>query len=170
MNLNKIPVASIGTLGVLSNRFKKETYNTSIDPIKIHEYLNKLKRLNVNNIILEASSHGLKQSRLNYININTAIFTNLTRDHLDYHKTLKDYINSKLILFENLLKKQGNIIYNYNSKYANRLNKISKKKRLKKFNVGSSNSFLNILDIQKINNKKKLHFLLTKRFIPSKHH
>ena len=135
MNLNKIPVASIGTLGVLSKNFKKKTYNTSIDPIKTHEYLNKLKRLNVNNIILEASSHGLKQSRLNYININTAIFTNLTRDHLDYHKTLKDYINSKLILFENLLKKRGNIIYNYKSKYANRLNKISKKKTAKKIQL-----------------------------------
>ena len=163
LNLNKIPVASIGTLGVLSKKFKKKTYNTSIDPIKTHEYLNKLKRLNVNNIILEASSHGLKQSRLNYININTAIFTNLTRDHLDYHKTLKDYINSKFILFENLLKKQGNIIYNYKSKYANRLNKISKKKRLKKFNLGSSNSFVNILDIQKINNKKKITFSFNKK-------
>ena len=101
MNLNKIPVATIGTLGVLSKKDLKKTYNTSIDPIKTHEYLNKLKRLKVNNVILEASSHGLKQCRLNYININTAIFTNLTRDHLDYHKTLKDYINSKLILFEN---------------------------------------------------------------------
>ena len=135
MNLNKIPVASIGTLGVLSKRFKKKTYNTSIDPIKIHEYLNKLKRLNVNNIILEASSHGLKQSRLNYININTAIFTNLTRDHLDYHKTLKDYINSKLILFEKLLKKQGNIIFSNKSKYAKKLNIISKKKKVKKIQL-----------------------------------
>ena len=72
MNLNKIPVATIGTLEFCQKDLKK-TYNTSIDPIKTHEYLNKLKRLKVNNIILEASSHGLKQCRLNYININTAI-------------------------------------------------------------------------------------------------
>ncbi len=163
LNLNKIPVATIGTLGVLSKRFKKKTYNTSIDPIKTHEYLNKLKRLKVNNIILEASSHGLKQCRLNYININTAIFTNLTRDHLDYHKTLKDYINSKLILFEKLLKKQGNIIFSNKSKYAKKLNIISKKKKLKKFSLGTSNSFVNVLDIQKINNKKKITLSFNKK-------
>ena len=50
--------------------------------------LKKLKENNIENVILEASSHGLKQHRLNNINFNTALFTNLSRDHLDYHKTL----------------------------------------------------------------------------------
>ena len=71
----------------------------------------KLYKLKINNVILEASSHGLKQHRLNNINFNTAVFTNFSRDHLDYHKTFSDYLNSKLILFNKLLKKKGNIIF-----------------------------------------------------------
>ena len=106
MSLNKKNVASFGTLGVFSKKLKLKTNNTTIDPINIHKLLQKLKENKVENVILEASSHGLKQHRLNNINFNTALFTNLTRDHLDYHKTFKDYLNSKLILFNKLLKKK----------------------------------------------------------------
>ena len=62
-------------------------------------------------MILEASSHGLKQHRLNNIKFKSAIFTNLTRDHIDYHKTFKDYLNSKLKLFNELLSLRGNVIF-----------------------------------------------------------
>ena len=64
-----------------------------------------MKAKKIKNIILEASSHGLKQHRLDGLRFDTTIFTNLSRDHLDYHKTYKDYFNSKLILFKNLQKK-----------------------------------------------------------------
>ena len=60
---------------------------------------------------MEASSHGLKQYRLNNIKFRSAIFTNLSRDHIDYHKTFKDYLNSKLKLFNELLNDQGNVIF-----------------------------------------------------------
>ena len=96
---NKKKVASIGTLGVISKKFKLQTKNTTIDSLNIHKILHKLKVSKIENVIIESSSHGLKQYRLDNINFNTAIFTNLSRDHLDYHKTFKDYINSKLILF-----------------------------------------------------------------------
>ena len=78
-------------MGVLSKNFKLITNNTSIDSINIHKILQNLNKLKIQNVILEASSHGLKQDRLNNININTAIFTNFIRDHLDYHKNFKDY-------------------------------------------------------------------------------
>ena len=126
MSLSKKKVAAIGTLGVLSKKIKLKTNNTTIDPIKMHQILQKLKNSNIDNVIIEASSHGLKQHRLDGLNLKTALFTNLTRDHLDYHKTFKDYLNSKLILFNKLLLNKGNIIFE---------NGISQEKELKKLSL-----------------------------------
>ena len=55
---------------------------------------------------MEASSHGLKQNRLDGLRFKTGIFTNLSQDHLDYHKNLKNYLKAKLYLFENLIEKK----------------------------------------------------------------
>ena len=96
---------------MVSNKINFRTSNTTIDPINIHNLLKRFKENSIENVIVEASSHGLKQYRLNGINFKTAIFTNLSQDHIDYHKTLKDYLNSKLILFDKLLKRKGNIIF-----------------------------------------------------------
>ena len=156
LTLNNKKVATIGTLGVISKKFKFKTNNTTIDPVNIHRLLEKLKDLKIDNVILEASSHGLKQYRLNNINFNTALFTNLSRDHLDYHKNFKDYLNSKLILFNKLLKNKGNIVFDDNTNQSETLNQISKKRNLKKYCYGSKKSFIKILNIQKINNKKKI--------------
>jgi len=110
LKLNKIKVASIGTLGIKKGNYIKSVSNTTIDPIKLSKVLNQLKKENINNVILEASSHGLKQNRLDGLNFKTAIFTNLSHDHLDYHKNFNDYLKSKLYLFRKLLKKNANII------------------------------------------------------------
>ena len=55
---------------------------------------------------MEASSHGLEQNRLDGLIFDTGIFTNLSQDHLDYHKNFKDYLKAKLYLFKNLIKKK----------------------------------------------------------------
>ncbi len=158
LTLNKKKVAAIGTLGIISKKFTQKTNNTSIDPINIHQILEKLYKLKINNVILEASSHGLKQHRLNNINFNTAVFTNFSRDHLDYHKTFSDYLNSKLILFNKLLKKKGNIIFDQKIFQAKKLKNISKIRKLKKYDFGNKNCFINILNIKNINNKRKVDF------------
>ncbi len=163
LSLNKKKVASIGTLGVLSKNYNLKTLNTTIDPVSLHKTLQKLKKLKIENVIIEASSHGLKQCRLNNINFKTAIFTNLTRDHLDYHKTIKDYLNSKFILFNRLLKLGGNIIFDNENKLAKQLNIISKKRKLKKFTFGRLNSFIKITNFRKINNQNKIDFVLDKK-------
>ena len=103
LNLNNKKVASLGTLGVKTHLKKSEIKNTTLDPISLNDYLQKIKKLNIDNVILEASSHGLKQNRLNGLDFKTGIFTNLSHDHLDYHKSFKDYLKSKLSLFQNLL-------------------------------------------------------------------
>ena len=158
LSISNKKVASIGTLGVFSKKLKLKTNNTTLDPVSIHRILYKLKKLKIDNVILEASSHGLKQYRLNNIQFKSGIFTNLSRDHIDYHKTFKDYFNSKLKLFNELLSYKGNMIFDNNIKESSILNKISKKKNLKKYTLGNSKSFINIRDIKQINEKKKNWF------------
>jgi len=102
----KIPVASIGTLGVKINNKIVKTNLTSLDNISLHRELERIKMLGIDNVIVEASSHGLEQGRLSGINYKTAIFTNFSQDHLDYHKNMKNYLNAKLILFSKLIKKK----------------------------------------------------------------
>ena len=163
LNFNNKKVASIGTLGVLSKKIRIKTNNTSIDPISIHRILQKIKKLKIDNVILEASSHGLKQYRLNNIKFKTALFTNLSRDHLDYHKTMKNYLNSKLYLFDKLLNPKGNIIFDEKIKQTGKLNIISKKRNLKKYTFGNSKSFIKIVNIKKINEHNKVDFVMNKK-------
>ena len=105
LKLQKKPVATIGTLGIKTNKKLKKTNLTSLDIITLHKELFDIKRSGIDNVILEASSHGLLQGRLSGINLKTSIFTNLSQDHLDYHKNMNSYFNAKLILFSKLMKK-----------------------------------------------------------------
>ncbi len=81
LNFNRIPVASIGTLGIFSKNYCKKTNLTSMDPLSLHKSLEILAKNKINHVILEASSHGLKQKRLDNLNIKIGIFTNLSHDH-----------------------------------------------------------------------------------------
>ena len=107
LKLSNKKVASIGTLGVKSKNINLNLSNTTIDPLKLGQILTNLKNQKVENVIMEASSHGLKQHRLDGLKFNSGIFTNLSQDHLDYHKNLKSYLKAKLYLFESLIKKKG---------------------------------------------------------------
>ena len=102
-----MPVASIGTLGIKYNGRIIKTNLTSPDTITLHRvYIFLKKKEKIDNVIIEASSHGLHQKRLHNIKFKGAIFTNFSQDHLDYHKTMKSYLNAKLILFKILAKKK----------------------------------------------------------------
>ena len=79
---------------------------------------------------MEASSHGLKQNRLDGLRFKTGVFTNLSQDHLDYHKNLKNYLKAKLYLFENLIEKKGNVITDKNIIEFNKIKKITSRKNL----------------------------------------
>ncbi len=131
LNLNKIPVASIGTLGIQSKNSKIKTNLTSPDIITLHKNLELLKKQKIDNVIIEASSHGLAQQRLDRLDFKAGIFTNFSQDHLDYHKSMKDYLNAKLILFKKLLAKNRYIISDGSSKEFSTLKKIAKKRKLK---------------------------------------
>ena len=79
---------------------------------------------------MEASSHGLKQNRLDGLLFDIGIFSNLSHDHLDYHKNMKNYLNSKLYLFEKLIKKKGDIITDAKISQSKNIKKISRKNNI----------------------------------------
>ena len=118
-----------------------------------------MKNKKIENVILEASSHGLHQKRLHGIKFSTSIFTNLSRDHLDYHKNFKNYLNSKLILFNELTKNNGNLIFNSESKYSKTFKEIAKRKKLNLIKIGDSNSDIKIISIKILNNYQHIKFL-----------
>jgi UDP-N-acetylmuramoyl-L-alanyl-D-glutamate--2,6-diaminopimelate ligase len=95
--------ASIGTIGVVSRPLTIYGSLTTPDPIALHELLDRLAADGVTNLAIEASSHGLDQKRLDGVRLAAGAFTNLTRDHMDYHATVEDYLNAKLRLFRELL-------------------------------------------------------------------
>ena len=132
LRLNKKKVASIGTLGIKTKNNIQKVSNTTIDPIALSIILNKLKKKKIDNVILEASSHGLKQNRLDGLKFRTGIFTNLSHDHLDYHKTLSEYLKSKLYLFEKLLIKNASIVTDIEIPEYRKIKKIALRE---KFNI-----------------------------------
>ena len=154
LNLNNILAASVGTLGIYSKKYKKKTNLTSMDPLELHKSLAILAKNKVKNVMLEASSHGLEQKRLDNLKISGGIFTNLSHDHLDYHKNMQAYLNSKMHLFKNLIKKNSRIILDEDIKEFKNISKIAKIKKLKKITIGSNFGDLKILSNKYKKNKQ----------------
>ena len=95
--------ASIGTIGLVSP--KRTVYGslTTPDPIALHRQLDEIARDGVTHLAFEASSHGLDQYRLDGVRISAGGFTNLSRDHMDYHPDVAHYLAAKLRLFRDLV-------------------------------------------------------------------
>ncbi|MEP9371818.1 UDP-N-acetylmuramoyl-L-alanyl-D-glutamate--2,6-diaminopimelate ligase [Mesorhizobium sp. KR1-2] len=97
--------ASIGTTGVVAPGRNEYGSLTTPDPVELHHLLAELADAGVTHAAMEASSHGLDQRRLDGVRLAAAAFTNLGRDHMDYHPTVEDYHRAKLRLFDTLLPK-----------------------------------------------------------------
>ena len=91
--------ASMGTLGIVAPGIERKGELTTPDPVALHADLAELARADVDHLAIEASSHGLEQCRLDGIDIAAGAFTNLSRDHLDYHPGMEAYLAAKLRLF-----------------------------------------------------------------------
>lgn len=97
--------ASIGTTGVVAPGRTEYGSLTTPDPVALHLLLKELAEAGVTHAAMEASSHGLDQRRLDGVRLKAGAFTNLGRDHMDYHPTVEDYLRAKLRLFDTLLPK-----------------------------------------------------------------
>ena len=103
------PAASLGTLGV-EGAYSAQLSHTTPDPITMHRMLAEMSAVGVTHAAIEASSHGLAQQRLHGVELRAAAFTNLTHDHLDYHKDSEAYFASKAILFSEVLPRGGTAV------------------------------------------------------------
>lgn len=97
--------AQIGTTGVIAPGRNDYGSLTTPDPVALHKLLAELADAGVTHAAMEASSHGLDQRRLDGVKLKAAGFTNLGRDHMDYHPTVEDYLAAKMRLFDTLLPK-----------------------------------------------------------------
>jgi UDP-N-acetylmuramoyl-L-alanyl-D-glutamate--2,6-diaminopimelate ligase len=113
----------IGTICYRIGNREIPSINTTPDPLSLQKYMREMVQSGQDVLILEASSHGLSQGRLNGIRFDCAIFTNLGKDHLDYHKDMENYYQAKKLLFTHLLKKNGSAIINIDDDYGLRLYK-----------------------------------------------
>ena len=128
--------ASIGTVGVISPAGERYGSLTTPDPVELHKTLDQLAKEGVTHLALEASSHGLDQHRLDGVCIAAGGFTNLSRDHLDYHPSIEVYLAAKLRLFEDLIVPGGTAVIGVDDCYAHRVAKAAKKRDLKIIAVG----------------------------------
>jgi UDP-N-acetylmuramoyl-L-alanyl-D-glutamate--2,6-diaminopimelate ligase len=99
-----LSAGSLGTLGLRATGMEPRATLTTPDPIELHARLAELERNGIGHLALEASSHGLAQHRLDGVTLRAGAFTNLSRDHLDYHVDYDDYFMAKLRLFGELLR------------------------------------------------------------------
>jgi UDP-N-acetylmuramoyl-L-alanyl-D-glutamate--2,6-diaminopimelate ligase len=138
--------ASIGTIGVVSP--SGETYGslTTPDPVALHRSIDTLAGEGVTHLAIEASSHGLDQYRLDGLRIAAAGFTNITRDHLDYHPTFEAYLAAKLRLFEALLDRGAAAIIDVDHDHADAVLAAATAHGLSILSVGRSGTGIRLVE------------------------
>lgn len=143
INAAGLPAASAGTLGVLGTSATGEMIVenpgalTTPDPSDLHQDLKALSDANVDHLVLEASSHGLDQRRLDGVRVRACAFTNFSRDHLDYHLTEEAYLAAKLRLFDTLTIEGGHAVINTDAHYAEAFMSAAQRRSFKIIRVGS---------------------------------
>jgi UDP-N-acetylmuramoyl-L-alanyl-D-glutamate--2,6-diaminopimelate ligase len=137
--------ASLGTIGVVAPSGAVKLDHTTPDPIALHRLLAQLKDEGVEHLALEASSHGLDQYRLDGMKIAAAAFTNISRDHLDYHADFASYLAAKLRLFRDVVQANGVAVVNADAAHAEDFIAAAKSRGLKLLTVGETGEALTLL-------------------------
>ncbi|TGT74453.1 UDP-N-acetylmuramoyl-L-alanyl-D-glutamate--2,6-diaminopimelate ligase [bacterium M00.F.Ca.ET.159.01.1.1] len=140
--------ASIGTTGVVAPGRNEYGSLTTPDPVALHRLLKELADAGVTHASMEASSHGLDQRRLDGVKLAAGAFTNLGRDHMDYHPTVEDYHRAKLRLFDTLLPKGAPAIVFADDPWSEPTIKAAKAAGLKVLTVGRHGDFLTLKRVE----------------------
>jgi UDP-N-acetylmuramoyl-L-alanyl-D-glutamate--2,6-diaminopimelate ligase len=148
--------ASLGTIGLVSPGGTAAGNLTTPDPIALHEVLADLAADEVTHLALEASSHGLDQRRLDGVRFAAGAFTNLSRDHLDYHATLQDYMKAKLRLFDTLLPKGAAAVACAEQPEAQAVRRIADQRELEYVGVGRGGETLNLISATRMPDGSRL--------------
>lgn len=140
--------ASLGTVGVVSPSGTKVLRHTTPDPIELHGLLAGLAGDGVTHLALEASSHGLQQRRLDGAVLKAGAFTNISRDHLDYHASFEDYFAQKLRLFTELLQPGATAVIDMDSAESARVADAAKQRGLEILSVGRAGETLRLVSAE----------------------
>jgi UDP-N-acetylmuramoyl-L-alanyl-D-glutamate--2,6-diaminopimelate ligase len=136
--------ASIGTLGIVTDEGTTPLGHTTPDPVEVHRTLSSLAQSGVTHLVLEASSHGLAQHRLDGVHIAAGAFTNLSRDHLDYHESFEDYLAAKMRLFSVVITDGGAAVLNADSECFAAVHDAATARGLSVMSVGASGADIHI--------------------------
>ncbi len=140
--------AAIGTLGVIAEGWSNTGGLTTPDPAGLHKTLAALAEFGVTHACMEASSHGLDQYRLDGVKLKVAAFTNLTRDHLDYHPDMAAYGKAKLRLFAELLPADATVVVNADDALAADIREIAASRGQTVLNYGYRARELRLIQAQ----------------------
>ncbi|EWY37521.1 UDP-N-acetylmuramoylalanyl-D-glutamate--2,6-diaminopimelate ligase [Skermanella stibiiresistens SB22] len=148
--------ASLGTLGVTAPGVEKYGSLTTPDTVSLHQVLAELADAGVDHLALEASSHGLDQYRLDGVRIEAAGFTNLSRDHLDYHGSMEAYLAAKSMLFDRVLLPGGTAVLNTDAPEFNPLSELSSRRGHRLIGYGTQAKELHVLDLTPLPHGQRL--------------
>jgi len=152
--------ASIGTLGVMCDEaIKPQLQNSSLttpDIVSLYKNLQILKKNDVDDVAIEVSSIGLEQGRIAGLKIVVGAFTNFTQDHLDYHKSMQNYFDCKMLLFTSVLESRGVAVLNSDIPEFEKIKKICAQKNLCVIEYGRKAADLKLL--QALDHKIKFEF------------
>lgn len=141
--------ASLGTLGVVAPSGAVYGSLTTPDPVTLHRMLDELAREGVTHLAMEASSHGLDQRRLDQVKLSAGAFTNLSRDHLDYHSDFDSYLAAKLRLFRDLLTPGQPAVIEADGERSDEVISAARRRGLKVFTVGRRGADIKLLGAER---------------------
>ena len=150
--------ASLGTLGVIKPGGASYGTLTTPDPVTLARTLAELRAEGVTHLAMEASSHGLDQYRLDGVQLTAAAFTNLGRDHMDYHPTVEHYFNAKMRLFRELIPQgeHGIAVINADGAYAEEAIAVARERTHQIITVGRKGTTIRLADVQREGFKQRL--------------
>jgi UDP-N-acetylmuramoyl-L-alanyl-D-glutamate--2,6-diaminopimelate ligase len=140
--------ASIGTLGITTASDQAKTGLTTPDIVTFLSNMSGLSREGVTHTIFEASSHGLSQYRSEGVAVSVAAFTNLSRDHLDYHGTMNDYFEAKMRLFDEVVDENGTAVIWADDIWSDKVIERVKKREIRLITVGEKGKGIQLLSRQ----------------------
>lgn len=140
--------ASLGTLGVRGPGLVRSGSLTTPDTVSLHAELADLASVGVTHLAMEASSHGLDQYRLDGVRVTAAGFTNLSRDHLDYHADMNSYLRAKSRLFSDVLERSGTAVLNADDECFEALSAICRKAGHRVLSFGEQGKDIRLLERQ----------------------
>ncbi|MFC0244438.1 UDP-N-acetylmuramoyl-L-alanyl-D-glutamate--2,6-diaminopimelate ligase [Falsochrobactrum ovis] len=142
------PAANIGTTGVFSPTRSDYNALTTPDPVELHRVLAELADEGVTHAAMEASSHGLDQRRLDGVRLVAGAFTNLGRDHMDYHATIEEYLAAKMRLFDSLLPHKAPAIIYADDQYSAQAIEAAKAAGCDVKTVGRKGDFISLKRVE----------------------